>query len=169
MSKARRIVELMVLFAACLLLASCADSVSDATNNDVGVNTTPGSAPAVQAAVADGDSPGYNPTLDGQRYSPLETITVENVASLTQVCVADLGESGNFQSGIVVVNNMLYATTDANTFAYDPATCQQKWKHQYEKRTSEGLKVNRGVAYADGKVFRGVNTGALIAIDANTG
>ena len=60
-------------------------------------------------------------------------------------------------------------TTDTNTYAIDPATCQQKWKHHYEKPTPEGLRVNRGVAYADGKVFRGINTGYLLALDANTG
>ena len=119
--------------------------------------------------MADGDWPGYNRTLDGQRYSPLDQITAENAANLKQVCTADLGESGNFQSGIVVVNNMLYATTDTNTFAFDPATCQQKWKYHYEQPTPEGLRVNRGVAYADGKLFRGINTGYLIALDANTG
>ncbi len=122
-----------------------------------------------QAAVADGDWPGYNRTLDGQRYSPVTQINTQNVGTLRQVCVADLGENGNFQSGIVVANNTLYATTDANTYAYDPATCQLKWKHSYSQPTPEGLRVNRGVAYADGKVFRGINTGNLLAIDANTG
>ena len=81
----------------------------------------------------------------------------------------DLGESGNFQSGLVLANNTLFATTEKNTFAIDPATCQQKWKHTYDKPMPEGLKVNRGVAFADGKVFRGVNAGYLIAIDANSG
>src|SRR5687768_10949166 len=119
---------------------------------------------------ADGDWPSYNRTLTSERYSPLKQIDAQNVASLKQVCVVDLKEAGNYQSGLVVANNTLFATTDTNTFAFDPATCQQKWKHHYEYTAPPGaLKVNRGVAYADGKVFRGVGAGFVIAIDASTG
>ena len=151
-----------VLAAFSFALAACTPpAVNTAVNN--AASATPSPAVAASAAVADGDWPGYNRTLDGQRYSPLDQITAENAANLKQVCTADLGESGNFQSGIVVVNNMLYATTDANTYAFDPATCQQKWKYHYEQPTPEGLRVNRGVAYADGKLFRGINTGNLLA------
>ena len=120
--------------------------------------------------VADGDWPSYNRTLTSERYSPLKQINTQNVASLKQVCLVDLKEAGNYQSGLVVANNTLFATTDTNTFAFDPATCQQKWKHHYEYTAPPGaLKVNRGVAYADGKVFRGVGVGFVIAIDASTG
>ena len=140
------------------------------TNTNVVQTTTPTATPATaQSTIADGDWPSYNRTLTSERFSPLNQITTENVANLKQVCAFDLGEGGNFQSGIVVVNNTLYATTDTNTFAIDPATCQQKWKHHYEKPTPVGLRVNRGVAYADGKVFRGINTGYLMALDASTG
>ncbi|HTK38843.1 MAG TPA: PQQ-binding-like beta-propeller repeat protein, partial [Pyrinomonadaceae bacterium] len=160
-----------ILFVTVLcLLTSCNSPVSNSSNLSAANNPSPAASPAAPAvAVADGDWPGYNRTLDGQRYSPLNQITADNVGTLKQVCVADLGESGNFQSGIVVVNNTLYATTDANTYAYDPSTCQQKWKYHYEKPTPEGLRVNRGVAYADGKIFRGINAGYLIALDANSG
>jgi alcohol dehydrogenase (cytochrome c) len=156
-----------VLLAVCLgFNAACAPP---ATNTSVVQTTTPTATPAVAPSVADGDWTGYNRTLTSERYSPLNQITTENVGTLKQVCAFDLGEGGNFQSGIVVAGNMLYVTTDANTFAIDPATCQQKWKHHYEKPTPEGLRVNRGVAYADGKIFRGINTGYLIALDAGTG
>jgi len=141
-----------------------------ATNTNVANTTSPTSTPAAPAAtVADGDWPAYNRTLDSQRYSPLNQITPQNVASTKQICAFDLGESGNFQSGIVVVNNTMYVTTERSTFAIDPATCQQKWKHTTDKPTPEGLRVNRGVAYADGRIFRGINSGYLTALDANTG
>lgn len=151
-----------------LTAASC---TPPATSNNSAQTPSPTAAPTASAAatIADGDWASYNRTLTSERYSPLNQITTENVGSMKQICAFDLGEGGNFQSGIVVVNNMLYVTTETNTFAFDPATCQQKWKHHYEKPTPEGLRVNRGVAYADGKVFRGINTGYLIALDANTG
>src|SRR5688572_23711336 len=98
-----------------------------APNTNVGHATPPTASPsAVQSTVADGDWPGYNRTLDSQRYSPLNQITTENVGSMKQVCSFDLGETGNFQSGIIVVNNLMYVTTETNTFAVDPGTCQQK-------------------------------------------
>ncbi len=83
--------------------------------------------------------------------------------------MADLGEGGNFQSGIVVAANTLFATTETTTYSYDPTTCQLKWKHLIEKPPVEGLRVNRGVAFADGKVFRGLNTGEIAAINAGDG
>lgn len=155
-----------ILFTACLGLNTACQQPATNTNLTQ-ASATPAPTPA--ATVADGDWAGYNRTLTSERFSPLDQIKPENVGSMKQVCVFDLGEGGNFQSGIVVVNNTLYATTDTNTYAIDPATCQQKWKHHYEKPTPVGLRVNRGVAYADGKIFRGVNAGYLLALDANTG
>ena len=166
MKKKSSVVIGVLLAASFGLIAAC----TQPTTNTNLVQTTPTATPATaQTTIADGDWPGYNRTLTSERFSPLNQITTENVANLKQVCAFDLGEGGNFQSGIIVVNNTLYATTDTNTFAIDPATCQQKWKHHYEKPTPQGLRVNRGVAYADGKVFRGINTGYLMALDANTG
>ncbi|MEP7214081.1 MAG: PQQ-binding-like beta-propeller repeat protein [Acidobacteriota bacterium] len=152
-----------------VLSFSCTAPVSNTSNTNAAANASPPASPAAAATVADGDWPGYNRTLDSQRYSPLNQITAANVATLKQVCVADLGEEGNFQSGIVVANNMLFATTETATFALDPATCAVKWKQVLDKPAVEGLRVNRGVAYMDGKVFRGYNAGSLVAIDANTG
>jgi alcohol dehydrogenase (cytochrome c) len=152
-----------------LLLTGCTQQTAN-TNSNTSTAVTPTPSQPLVATVADGDWPGYNRTLTSERFSPLNQITTANVASLKQVCAVDLGEAGNYQSGLVVAGNTLFSTTDTNTYAFDPATCQQKWKHHYEYTAPTGaLKVNRGVAYADGKVFRGVGAGVLIAIDANTG
>jgi alcohol dehydrogenase (cytochrome c) len=158
------------VLAICFGLNSACTAPVTNTNSNATQVTSPSTTPAAATTVvADGDWPGYNRTLDSQRYSPLNQITTENAGSMKQICTFDSGESVNFQSGIVVVNNLMYVTTEKNTFAIDPATCQQKWKHQYDKPTPEGLRVNRGVAYADGKIFRGINSGYLMALDANTG
>jgi alcohol dehydrogenase (cytochrome c) len=156
-----------ILIAAYFGLSTACTPAANSNISHATPTVTP--ARAQTEAVADGDWAGYNRTLTGERYSPLDQITTANVATLKQACTFDLGEAGNFQSGIITVNNMLYVTTDSNTFAVDPATCQQKWKHHYDKPTPQGLRVNRGVAYADGKIFRGVNTGYMMALDANTG
>ena len=129
--------------------------------------STPAASPAAKAD--DGDWAGYNRTLTSDRYSPLAQVTTVNVGGLKQVCTFDVGEGGNFQSGIIVIDGTLYVTTDTNTEAIDAATCRQRWKHHYNNPTPEGLRVNRGAAYADGKLFRGINAGYLMALDANTG
>ena len=107
-----------------------------ATNTIVAQTTT-------STTIAEGDWPGYNRTLTSERFSPLNQISTENVANLKQVCAFDLGEGGNFQSGIIVVNNTLYITTDANTFAIDPATClrliaiRRRWQLPVARAGSE--------------------------------
>ena len=73
------------------------------------------------------------------------------------------------QSGPVVVNGVLYLTTDTSTYAVDAATCRRIW---HTSRTYEKLgflKNNHGAAYLDGKLFR-VHGGAhAYALDASSG
>jgi alcohol dehydrogenase (cytochrome c) len=123
--------------------------------------------PALGAA-ASADWPMYNGPLAGTRYSPLAQITPANVSRLRQVCAFDAPEAVNFQSGIVVVNGVLYFTLFSSTYAVDGATCQQKWKHT-RSEPNTFLMVNRGVAYSDGRVFRGTGDAHVVAINAANG
>ena len=158
-----------------LLAIGVGSTASHAQPARTGLRTAPPPASAATAratARADGDWPSQNRTLASARYAPLDQITTANVASLKRVCTAALDDPqpGSFQSGIVVVNNTMFATTLQNTYAFDAATCRRKWKHAYAfTRPKIGLAVNRGVAYAGGKVFRGIDAGYLIALDAETG
>lgn len=113
----------------------------------------------------------YNNTLTGERYSPLSDITAENVAGLRAACTFDLGERASMQSGPVVVDGTLFITSAKSTYAVDAATCALRWKHTYGYSPSPpfDLKVNRGVAYLDGRLFRGANDGRVYALDAWTG
>jgi alcohol dehydrogenase (cytochrome c) len=115
------------------------------------------------------DWESYNKSLDGQRYSPLTEITPNNAAMLAEVCRAPLAARGSLESGLVVVDDALYATTPTDTFAFDPVTCRIKWRHTYHRHSEPGLQVNRGVAYLDGRVFRGTDDARLVALDAATG
>jgi alcohol dehydrogenase (cytochrome c) len=112
---------------------------------------------------------GYNNGYDSQRYSPLAQITPANVASLQPVCGIKLGDDGAFESGLVMIGATLYVTTAHTTVALDPTNCAQRWRHVYVPEESEGLVVNRGVAYLDGRLFRGTADGRILAIDAKTG
>jgi alcohol dehydrogenase (cytochrome c) len=114
------------------------------------------------------DWPTYNRTLSGERYAPLDQINRANVARLKQVCVYDLNVDAAFETGPIVVGQTLYATTESDTFAIDADTCQQKWRI-HEEGSAAGLRVNRGVAYLDGRLFRGAAQGDATAYDAATG
>ena len=129
--------------------------------------------PGSDSASAD-QAPGadwalYNKTLDAQRYSPLTQINTKNASKLAEVCRLKVADQGTFQAGLIVVDGTMYATTATETFAIDPATCAVKWKHVYHRSQTPILPINRGVAYANGKLFRGTDDGRLIAIDAQTG
>jgi alcohol dehydrogenase (cytochrome c) len=115
-----------------------------------------------------GDWVTYNGPLAGDRYSSLAQITTGNVAGLRQVCAFDMPDTVSFQSGIVAAGGTLYVTAFNNTYAFDGATCRQRWK-QTRPEPANWLKVNRGVAYSDGRVFRGTGDGHVLGIDASTG
>jgi alcohol dehydrogenase (cytochrome c) len=115
-----------------------------------------------------GDWPSYNRTLAGDRFSPLAQIDRSNVASLQTICAYALPEVVDLQTGPVVVNGTMYFTSDTNTYAIDAGTCAERWRH-VRKNTTRGGGVNRGVAYMDGRVFRGTYDSHVLALDASTG
>ena len=135
-------------------------------------NADPRTSAAPSGASTPSGQPGnwstYNGPLSGDRYSPLAQIDVGNVGQLRQACAFDAPEAVNFQSGIVAVNGVLYFTLFNHTYAVDGATCQQKWKHT-RPEPDTFLMVNRGVAYSDGKLFRGTGDAHVVAINAADG
>ena len=123
----------------------------------------PGRAPAAFM-----DWPSYNNTLTSERYSSLDTIDSKNVTGLKVHCSFDTGEQMSFQTGLVEVEGALYATTEHDTFSIDANNCKQNWRAHGEF-ASGVLKVNRGAAVADGRVFRGTVDGRVIAYSAKNG
>jgi len=112
--------------------------------------------------------PSYNGDLPATRFSALTEITPANVKGLRQTCTYDTGETGTFQSGLVMVQDTIYFTTFNTTYAVDASTCALKWKYT-RPGPVRGLGVNRGLAYLDGKLFRGTGDAQVQAIDAATG
>jgi alcohol dehydrogenase (cytochrome c) len=121
------------------------------------------------ADLANADWEGYNKSLDGQRYSRLDQINPSNAANLKEVCRVPVAARGSFQAGPVVIGDSLFVTTPTETFSLDPLTCRVKWQHTYQRAQEPGLSVNRGVAYLNGRVFRGTDDARFFALDANTG
>jgi alcohol dehydrogenase (cytochrome c) len=114
------------------------------------------------------DWPSYNRTLTSERYVPFDQINKTNVSRLKQLCIYDLNVDASFQTGPIVIGRTMYATTDKEIMAIDADTCQQKWRVR-EEGPSLALRVNRGAAYLDGRLFRGTGEGNVLAYDAATG
>jgi len=128
-----------------------------------GVATSPSnSAPA--------DWPSYNRTLAGDRFSPLSQIDRSNVARLEEICVYALPELTALQAGPIVVSGTMYFSTDTMTYAIDAGTCAERWRRARHTVTpGGGPAVNRGVAYLDGRIFRGTADAHVVAMDGGDG
>lgn len=121
------------------------------------------------AGLTDTNWMSYNGTVNGQRYSQLDQINVQNVASLTEVCRLKVDDSGTFQAGLLQIDGTLYMTTSHDTLAVDATNCTLRWRHVYKPEQEDIFQINRGVAFANGRLFRGTPDARLLAIDAATG
>lgn len=115
------------------------------------------------------DWPSYNRTLSGDRYAPQTAVTPATVKRLQPHCHYDLGRQSSFQTGPLVIRGTIYVTTDFDTIAIDGATCAEKWRATESYTAAGPLRVNRGAAYADGRVFRGTQDARVLAYDAASG
>ncbi len=112
-------------------------------------------------------------------YSPLNQITVANVANLKPAWSFDLSAAGSpagpLETTPIVSNGVMYVSGQWSTvFAIDIRTGQLKWKWDPQLPRTGGPRlccgsVNRGVAIYQGKVFVGLLDNRLVALDANTG
>lgn len=112
--------------------------------------------------------PGYNNASAADRYVAISQIDRSNVSGLHVLCSAGLGTQLSFQTGPIVINGVLYATTKNQTYAIDATTCATRWINTYTLPKSVSHN-NRGAAYSDGRIYRGFADGHMIAIDASTG
>jgi alcohol dehydrogenase (cytochrome c) len=62
-----------------------------------------------------------------------------------------------------------YVSSVYGVHAFDAATCEHKWTYTYGPSSSEGFMTSRGLAIAEGTLFRGTSDGHLIALDAASG
>jgi len=110
-----------------------------------------------------------------QRYSPLSEISAENVSELAPAWVYPTGQARGHEATPIVVDGVLYATTNWSiVFALDAQTGQKRWRYDPQVPREKGRDaccdvVNRGVAVWKGRVYVGALDGRLIALDAKTG
>ncbi|MFB2602717.1 membrane-bound PQQ-dependent dehydrogenase, glucose/quinate/shikimate family, partial [Rhizobium phaseoli] len=147
--------------------------------------------PAFGGSVPDGEWHQYGRTPFGQRYSPLDQITTENVASLKEAWRYQTGDvkrpedisETTYQVTPLKVKDTLYLCTPHNwAIALDAKSGKEKWKYD----ANSGMNPNRqhqtcrGVTYyADPDVAAGqpcaervylpTSNARLIALDAADG
>ncbi|WP_424192295.1 pyrroloquinoline quinone-dependent dehydrogenase [Ampullimonas aquatilis] len=115
------------------------------------------------------DWPSFNRSLTGERFTPLTEINNDSVQSLKVLCSYDTGQYSIFQTGLLMVDGMLIGTTERDIFSLDPGNCQENWRTHETFKTGLLQGVNRGAAYADGRLFRGSQDGQVLAYDSKTG
>jgi PQQ-dependent dehydrogenase (methanol/ethanol family) len=128
-------------------------------------------------AQASNDWAHYGGDQANTRYSSLDQINTGNVKNLRVAWMHSLGSLESQESSPVIVGDTMYVTTSTGpkyVFALDAKTGKQKWRYEPELPNDYFATVccgldNRGVAYANGKVFVGRLDAKLVALDANTG
>jgi PQQ-dependent dehydrogenase (methanol/ethanol family) len=128
-----------------------------------------------QAQNADWQHYGGNPGK--QHWSSLDQINSSNVGKLRASWVLSLGTTRSQESTPIVIGDTLYVTSSfgpKHVFAVNARTGELRWRHDPEIAADVDPYGccdvnNRGVAYANGKIFVGLLDGRLRALDATTG
>lgn len=135
-------------------------------------------APAQAQQGPDGEWPMAARDHASTRFSPLGQITPANVAQLKLVFSFDMGVNRGQEAAPIVVGNTMYVVAPYPNFLYaldlTKPDAPLKWKFTPNPDArAQGVAccdvVNRGVAFADGKVFMNTLDGQSIAVDAATG
>jgi alcohol dehydrogenase (cytochrome c) len=123
----------------------------------------------------------YYGAYNGQRYSPLDQISTENVKRIGPAWMFQAGTSGMiagastyaFEAAPIVVDGVMFLSGwDGWLWALDAKTGQEFWRYKHAVPYDVSLccgNVNRGVAVAKGKVFMVTGNAHVLALDATTG
>jgi lanthanide-dependent methanol dehydrogenase len=111
------------------------------------------------------------------RYSKLDQINASNVGKLQVAWTFSTGVLRGHEGGPLVIGNMMYVHTPFPNKVYALDLSQEgKILWAYEPKQNPDVipvmccdTVNRGLAYADGKIFLHQADDKLIALDAKTG
>ena len=110
------------------------------------------------------------------RYSPLDQITTENVAALRPVWTFSTGVLRGHEGSPLVIDGVMYLHSPFPNKVYALNLDNQQILWKYEPKQDPAVipqmccdTVNRGVAYAEGKVILQQADSTLVALDAKTG
>jgi alcohol dehydrogenase (cytochrome c) len=119
--------------------------------------------------------PGKN--YASTRYSGLDQINAGNASQLRQVWAFSTGLTAGHEAAPLVVGSTMYIVTPYPNVLYALDLANHgalKWKYEpAPSRSSQGVAccdiVNRGAAYADGRIFYNTLDVHTVAVDAETG
>lgn len=128
-------------------------------------------------AAAGNDWPVYGGDGANTRHSSLSQIDTRNVASLKVAWMRSLGSLESQESSPLVIGDTMYVSSSSGpryVFALDARSGAIRWVYEPEVPGDFAQYAccgigNRGVAYADGRIFVGRMDGKLAALDAKTG
>ncbi len=115
--------------------------------------------------------------MEGTRYSQLDQINATNVNTLQEEFAFSTGVRASHEGGPLVVGDTMYVLTPFphKLYAFDLNTPgRTRWvftpdSSPYARGTACCDAVNRGAAYANGKIIFNVLDNATIAVDATSG
>jgi PQQ-dependent dehydrogenase (methanol/ethanol family) len=134
--------------------------------------------PTWAADIADGDWPLAGRDPANTRFSPLDEIRPHNVRHLKPVLAFDTGVVRGHEAAPIVAGGAMYVVTPFPNlvYAFDLAKpgAPPKWRFDPKPATSaQGVAccdvVNRGAAYAEGRLFFNTLDNQTIALDAASG
>ena len=113
--------------------------------------------------------------LQGQRYSPLDTLNTDNVKDLRPVWTLSFGgeKQRGQQAQPLIKDGVMYVTASySRVFAVDARTGKELW--QYDARLPDDIRpccdvINRGVALYGDLVIFGTLDAKLVALNKDTG
>ncbi len=117
----------------------------------------------------------YGRTYGEQRFSPLSSITADNVKRLGLAWYADLDTNRGQEATPLVIDGVLYVSTAWSMVkAFDAKSGAPLWSYDPAVPRVLGVRgccdvVNRGVAAWRGKIYVATFDGRLVALDARTG
>ena len=114
--------------------------------------------------------------FSNHRYSKLSQINASNVSKLQVAWTFSTGVLRGHEGSPLVIGDTMYLVTPFpnNVFALDLETQKIKWKYAPKQNPAVIPQmccdtVNRGVAYAEGKIFLQQADSMLVALDAKSG
>src|SRR6266513_81378 len=114
--------------------------------------------------------------MQNHRYSALKQISTDNVKDLRVAWTFSTGVLRGHEGGPLVIGDTLYIHSPFPNKVFAIALADQQIKWKYEPKQDPTVipvmccdTVNRGLAYADGKIFLQQADTNLVALDAKTG
>jgi alcohol dehydrogenase (cytochrome c) len=167
----KRFVSAMLLSSVAVGCEQRAASTAEGANGAVAETAAyPGAEILTHAAEDAGDWILPAKSYSSNRVTTLGDITPDNVTHLKKAWVTKLADDGQQEAAPIVWHGVMYLSTPHNhILALDASSGALKWENPYTAQYTILYFVNRGVGFADGKVFEATQDCHLIAADAATG